>query len=68
MAIDPSEASHSIVMASLLGLVAASISTIRMQIIRQDKAIKQLQEQLNEPNSRARQAPAGDVPRAAAEG
>ena len=51
--IDLSAASHSIVMASLLGLVAASISTIREKIIRQDKALQQLQERYEMLEQRA---------------
>ena len=44
MVIDPSEASHSILMASLLSLVCGSLAMVRSKVIRQDKALQQLQE------------------------
>lgn len=54
-------------MASLLGLVSGFLDMFRRKIIRQDEAIKELQEQLNQASSQSQQSPAGDAPKAAPE-
>lgn len=56
-----------IAMASLLGLVSGFLDMFRRKIIRQDEAIKELQEQLNQASSQSQQSPAGDAPKAAPE-
>ena len=54
-------------MASLLGLVAASISSNRRKILQQDKVIQQLEEQLREANSHNQKSSAGDDQKASPE-
>ena len=46
------EASNYIIMASMLSLVSGALDMFRRKVIRQDKAIKQLQEQLKEAKSK----------------
>ena len=67
MAINAGEAGQSLVMASLLGLVAGSISSNRRKILQQDKVIQQLEEQLHEANSHSQKFLAGDDQKAASE-
>ncbi len=67
IASDAGEATHSLLMASLLGLVAGSISSNRRKILQQDRVIQQLQEQLHEANSHSQQSPAGNDQKAAPE-
>lgn len=67
IAIDAVGAPHSILMASLLGLVGASISSNRQKILRQDKVIQQLQEQLHEASSHSQQSLPGNDQKAAPE-
>lgn len=64
---NPGEATHSLLMASFLGLVAVSISSNRRKILQQDRVIQQLQEQLHEANSHSQQSPADDDQKAAPE-
>ena len=56
-----------IAMGSLLALVTGFLDMFRRKIIRQDEAIKELQEQLNQASSQSQQSPAGDAPKAAPE-
>lgn len=65
--IDLGKGDHSIVMASLLALVAGSISSNRKKILQQHKVIQQLQEQLQEACSHSQQSPAGDDQKATPE-
>lgn len=67
IAIDAGRATHSILMASLLGLVAGSISSNRQKILRQDEVIQQLEKQLHDANSHSQQSPESNDQKAAPE-
>ena len=66
-AINSEGAAHSILMTSLLGLVGVSIRSNRQKILRQDKVIQQLLEQLHEASSHSHQSLPGNDQKAAPE-